>query len=91
MIQIQVLGPGCPKCHQLAENAEAAVRELGIDAAVQRITDMRAIISLGVLTTPALVIDGQVETVGSLPDRDEIKKFLLARQLPPSPFSGEAQ
>ena len=76
MTLIQVLGPGCPKCAKLGANAEAAVRELGIDATVQRVTDITAIIELGVLMTPALVIDGRVRAVGAVVSKDEIKGLL---------------
>ncbi|MGA2034557.1 MAG: thioredoxin family protein [Thermoguttaceae bacterium] len=73
--RIQVLGPGCPKCSQLQENAEMAVRQLGIKATVERITDMETIIELGALLTPALVIDGRVRAVG-LVSSEEIKRLL---------------
>jgi small redox-active disulfide protein 2 len=75
-VKIQVLGMGCPKCKQLAENVEAAVRELGLDARVEKVTDLKEIMSLGVMTTPALVVDGKVKVAGKVPSVDEIKKLL---------------
>jgi small redox-active disulfide protein 2 len=72
------LGAGCPTCEKLKRNAEAAVRELGIEAKVEKISDMAAIIALGALMTPALAIDGQVKVVGQVPSPEEIKKLLRA-------------
>jgi small redox-active disulfide protein 2 len=73
---LQVLGPGCPKCTTLAENAKAAVGELGINAQVEKVTDINEITSFGVMMTPALAIDGQVKVVGKVPSVEEIKKLL---------------
>jgi small redox-active disulfide protein 2 len=79
---IQVFGPGCPQCADLAANAEAAVRELGIDATVQRVTDITAIIESGVLLVPALAIDGEVRAVGRVLSKEAVKGLLL----PPKPL-----
>jgi small redox-active disulfide protein 2 len=57
---IQVLGPGCAKCTKLKENVEAAVKESGVEAIVEKITDINVITGFGVMTTPAVVIDGEV-------------------------------
>ncbi len=73
---LQVLGPGCPKCTKLAEQAQAAVDELGIEATVEKITDINVITGFGVLMTPALVVDGEVKVVGKVPPVEEIKKLL---------------
>ncbi|HID77226.1 MAG TPA: thioredoxin family protein [Planctomycetaceae bacterium] len=73
---IQVLGPGCDQCRQLAENAEAAVAELGIQAAVEKVTDIDRIIELGALMTPALVVDGDILWVGKVASVAEIKRLL---------------
>ena len=77
MKKIQILGPGCPKCKKMAENAEAAARELGIDFEMEKVTDIKAIMGFGVMMTPALVVDGKVKVSGKLPDVDEIKKILV--------------
>jgi small redox-active disulfide protein 2 len=76
MRTLQILGAGCPKCRKLAENAEAAVRELGIPCAVEKVTDIEKIVESGVLATPALVIDGAVRAVGRVPSVDQIKAML---------------
>lgn len=73
---IQVLGPGCPKCKKLAENAESAINELGIDCRVEKITDINAIASAGVLMTPGLVIDGELKSSGKLLSPKEIAAML---------------
>jgi len=73
---VQVLGPGCPKCENLAKNAELAVREMGIEAAVEKITDIDTMIDFGVLMTPALAVDGEVKAVGRVLSVEEIKAML---------------
>jgi len=77
MKKIQILGPGCPKCKKLTENTEAAVKALGIQYEIQKVTDINDIMKFGVMLTPALVIDGQVKSVGKVVSSDEIKKMLL--------------
>ena len=76
MKKIQILGTGCPKCKKLAENAEAAVKELGIDFEVEKVTDINEIMGFGVMMTPALAIDGEVKSVGKVLSQDEISKIL---------------
>ena len=73
---LQVLGPGCAKCTKLAENVKAAAAELGINAQVEKVTDINAITGFGVMMTPALVIDGEVKVVGKVPSVEEIKQLL---------------
>ncbi len=75
-MKIQVLGPGCPKCKKLAENAEAAVKALGVECQVEKVTDIAQILSFGVMMTPALVVDGKVKLVGKVPSPDQIKALL---------------
>jgi len=76
MKRVQVLGPGCPNCEQLFRNAEAAVAELGIEAVVEKITDIDRILEFDVLMTPALAIDGQVKSVGKTLSVAEIRACL---------------
>ena len=76
MPKIQVLGSGCAKCKTLAANTAAALHELGIEAQVEKVEDMQTIVSLGVLTTPALVVDGKVKSSGKVLSPAEIKKLL---------------
>jgi small redox-active disulfide protein 2 len=76
MNKIQILGTGCPKCKKLAENAEAAARELGIEYQLEKVTDINEIMRFGVMMTPALAIDGQVKVTGKVSDISAIKKML---------------
>ncbi len=76
MKKLQVLGTGCPKCKKLAEAAEAAARELGIEYELQKVTAVSEIMKFGVMITPALAIDGEVKVVGRVPSSEEIKKLL---------------
>ena len=76
MKKLQILGTGCPKCKKLAENAEAAAKELGIEYEIEKVTEINDIMKFGVMVTPALAVDGQVKVVGKVPSTDEIKKML---------------
>ena len=76
MKRIQILGTGCPKCRKLAENAEAAAKELGIEYEIEKVTDINEIMKFGVMMTPALAVDGEVKVVGKVPSPDEIEKML---------------
>ena len=75
-MKIQVLGTGCAKCKLLAEQTERAVRELGLDAKVEKVTEINEILDFGVMMTPALAIDGEVKVVGKVPAMDELKEML---------------
>jgi len=76
MKDIKVLGTGCPKCNKLLEQAETAARELGIQYRIEKVTDIKKITSYGVMMTPALVIDGEVQVMGRVPDITELKAML---------------
>jgi len=77
MKKIQILGTGCPKCAQLAANADAAAQAAGIEYELIKVTDINDIMSFGVMMTPALAIDGEVKVVGKIPDPDTIKDMLV--------------
>ncbi len=72
----QVMGPGCTKCNQVAENAKTAANDLGLEYEVVKITDFNEMMKFGVMMTPALAIDGTVKAVGKVPTVDEIKAML---------------
>jgi len=74
--KIQILGTGCPKCKLLTANAEAAVKALGIEAAVEKVEKIQEIMKFGVMMTPALVVDGEVKSVGKVLSVEEIQKLL---------------
>ncbi len=76
MKRIQVLGPGCPKCNQLAEDVIKAAMELDIKYHFEKVSDMRDIMKMGVMMTPALVVDGVVKVTGKVPSIEELKKLL---------------
>ncbi|HUS71593.1 MAG TPA: thioredoxin family protein [Sedimentisphaerales bacterium] len=76
MKKIQILGTGCPKCKKLAENAEAAAKELGIEYEIEKVTEINEIMKFGVMMTPALAIDGQVKVTGKIADVGDIKEML---------------
>lgn len=76
MKKIQVLGTGCPKCKKLAENAEAAARQLGIDYEIEKVTKVSEIMKFGVMMTPALAVDGEVKVAGKVPGVEDIKPML---------------
>jgi len=75
-MKILVLGPGCAKCQRLMENAQKAIQELGVDADVEKISDMKQIVALGIMSTPGLVVDGRVKGSGRVFNVDEIKKMI---------------
>jgi small redox-active disulfide protein 2 len=76
MKNLVILGPGCPKCNKLYSETEQAAEELGLEFKMHKITDIRAISGFGVMTTPALVVDGEVKCVGKVPSIAELKTLL---------------
>lgn len=76
MKKIQILGTGCKKCNQLADKVKAAADSLKIEYEFEKVTDIAQIVSYGVMTTPALVVDGVVKISGKIPSEDEIKELL---------------
>ncbi|KAB2952615.1 thioredoxin family protein [Heliorestis acidaminivorans] len=75
-MDIKVLGTGCPKCNQLEERVKKVVNMLGKEATVSKVSDIKDIMSYGVMMTPALVIDGEVKVSGKLPSEGELKALL---------------
>ncbi|MCL4813595.1 MAG: TM0996/MTH895 family glutaredoxin-like protein [Vicinamibacteraceae bacterium] len=76
MKKLQILGTGCAKCRMLGEHAEQAARELGLDYTLEKVTDINDIVSFGVLSTPALVVDGEIKVSGRVPTAEAIKAML---------------
>ncbi len=70
-MEIKVLGPGCARCRETEQLVSSAVQEAGITASVEKVTDFREMMSLGVMATPAVVIDGRVMCTGRVPSKDE--------------------
>jgi len=75
-MKIQVLGTGCAKCKQLTANAEKAVAALGLATAIEKVEDLREIMKFGVMTTPALVVDGKVRAAGKVLTADAVMDLL---------------
>lgn len=76
MRKIQILGTGCPKCKTLTANAETAVKNLGIEAQIEKVEKIPDIMKFGVMTTPALVVDGVVKSAGKVLGAEDIAKHL---------------
>ncbi|HPL62551.1 MAG TPA: thioredoxin family protein [Syntrophales bacterium] len=73
MKKLQIFGPGCAKCKKLAEDAEKAAKDLGLEYEIEKITDVREMVKFGVLTTPALGVNGKVKSAGKILDPEKIK------------------
>ena len=76
MTKIQVLGPGCQKCQVLYQHVEQAVKEMGLECELEKVTDIGAIVAYGILSTPALVVNGEVKIVGRVPSAQQLKEVL---------------
>ncbi len=79
-MKIQILGTGCPKCRQLAENARQALEQAGVAGEVVKVQNLEEIMSFGVMMTPSLAIDGEVKTTGKLLSVEEIRQLLRPQE-----------
>jgi len=75
-MKVQILGMGCPKCKLLEQHTREAVTELGIQADIEKVTDIDVIMEMGVMMTPALSIDDVVKSVGKVLTKDQVKAYL---------------
>ncbi|NQU79884.1 TM0996/MTH895 family glutaredoxin-like protein [Candidatus Woesearchaeota archaeon] len=75
-MKIEILGTGCPKCKQLEENARKALELAGKKAEIVKVTEIDKIVEYGVMSTPAIVIDGEVKSYGQVADVEDIKEWL---------------
>ncbi len=75
-MDIKVLGPGCPKCQQTEKIVKEALAEAGVDVSVEKITGTMEIAGYGVFGTPAVVIDGEVKSVGKIPSKSDVKSWI---------------
>jgi small redox-active disulfide protein 2 len=76
-MKLQILGTGCAKCDALKQVTEKAAHSLGVPYELEKVTDLKQIMAFGVMTTPALVVDGKVKVSGKVPSVDEIKTMLV--------------
>jgi small redox-active disulfide protein 2 len=75
-VEIKILGPGCTSCNKLEQDLIAVMAETGMAADIEHVTDIAEIGSYGVMGTPALLINGEVQAVGSMPPKSKLKKWL---------------
>jgi small redox-active disulfide protein 2 len=75
-MKVQILGTGCPKCHQLEANAREALQSLNLQAEMEKVTDLDAIMNMGVMMTPGLAVDGVVKSAGKVLGKEEIARIL---------------
>jgi small redox-active disulfide protein 2 len=76
IMDIKILGPGCPKCRQTEKVVKEAIAEAGVDARIEKVTDAMEIAGYGVFGTPAVVVAGEVKSVGKIPKKTDIKSWL---------------
>jgi len=75
-MEIQVCGPGCASCEQAQKVVEAAVAASGVEATITKVSDFQEIARLGIFSTPAVVIDGEVKCVGRAPKQAEVEEWI---------------
>jgi len=75
-MHIKIMGPGCQNCQKVADLVQASVDESGVNAQIEKVTDFQEMAKAGVLSTPAVVIDGAVKCVGKVPSKEEILSWL---------------
>jgi small redox-active disulfide protein 2 len=75
-MEIKVLGPGCARCQTTENNVKEAVADSGLDVQVDKVTDLMEIAKYGVFGTPAVVVDGEVKSVGKIPEKQEIMTWI---------------
>lgn len=78
-MDIKVLGPGCPKCKQTEELVKEAVQDSGVEATVEKVTGAMDIAKYGVFGTPAVVVDGEVKSVGKVPSKEDIAGWIIQK------------
>jgi len=76
-MKIKVLGPGCARCNQLEQTAREVVKELGIDASIEEVKDIKKIMEYPVLTTPGLVVNEELVCSGRIPNKAEVTQFII--------------
>lgn len=76
-MNIKVLGPGCSRCHQLEQTVKDVVKELGVDASIEEVKDVKKIMAYPILTTPGLVLNGELVCSGKVPNRVEVTQFIV--------------
>jgi small redox-active disulfide protein 2 len=80
-MEIKVLGPGCPKCGQTEKIIKEALAETGVEARVEKVTDVMQIMTYRVMGTPAVVVDGQIKSTGRVPKKEEVKNWIIQKKV----------
>ena len=75
-MQIKILGPGCPRCHQVIQTTREAVKELKVDASIEEVKDIKKIMEYPILTTPGLVVNEELVCSGRVPNKAEVTQFI---------------
>lgn len=75
-MEIKVLGPGCAKCSKTEKLIQEVIKETGVEASVEKVTDMMQIASYGVFGTPSVIVDGEVKCTGKVPKKEDIKNWI---------------
>ena len=75
-MEIKVLGPGCARCKQTEKIVKETVLETGVSATVEKVTDIKEIAGYGVFGTPAVVVDGDVKSIGKIPTKEQVKSWV---------------
>lgn len=76
-MKIKVLGPGCPRCHQLEQTVKDVVKELAVDASIEEVKDVKKIMAYPILTTPGLVVNEELVCSGKVPNKAEVTKLIV--------------
>jgi small redox-active disulfide protein 2 len=76
-MKVIVLGTGCPTCQRLYKDVSEVMKELNVDGSLEKIEDLQKIMSYGIMSVPALVIDEQLQFVGRAPGKEELKKYFV--------------
>jgi small redox-active disulfide protein 2 len=75
-MEIKILGPGCPTCKQVENTVREAAAQAGVDAEITKVTDFKEIASHGVLSTPGVVVDGELKCSGRPPSKEEVLEWI---------------
>ena len=76
-MNIKILGPGCARCYQLGQTTKEVVKELGLDASVEEVKDIKKMLEYPILTTPGLVVNEEVVCSGRVPNKAEVTQFII--------------
>ncbi|MEO0156265.1 MAG: thioredoxin family protein [candidate division WOR-3 bacterium] len=76
MLNIKILGSGCPRCQEVEKRTKEVLEEMKIEANIEKVTDLKKIMEYKIMATPGLVINGKVKISGKIPAKSQIKEFI---------------